>query len=259
MTSLNKNEINLLIDLAKEAGKIAMSHFGSKNLQINRKSDDSPVTNADIEISKFIERNLKKNFPEIDIICEEGQNRKISNNKFWLIDPIDGTKSFARTDPEFTVNIGLVEGNKPIFGIIFAPALPEAPLYYNNENGKTVRLLTGTNHHEILTKKPRNDEQFIIISGSEHNSAELISYIKNNLKSEQNLKIDKVSSSLKFCYIIENKADLYLHFRRSMEWDTAAGQALILGCGGVVMDIDYKKELEYRKENFINHSFLAKI
>ena len=82
MTSLNKNEINLLIDLAKEAGKIAMSHFGSKNLQINRKSDDSPVTNADIEISKFIERNLKKNFPEIDIICEEGQNRKISNNKF---------------------------------------------------------------------------------------------------------------------------------------------------------------------------------
>jgi len=259
MTNLNKNEINLLIDITKEAGKIAMSHFGSKNLQINKKSDDSPVTNADIEISKFIGMNLKKEFPEIDIICEEGQNRKALSKKFWLIDPIDGTKSFAKANPEFTVNIGLIEDNKPIFGIIFAPAITESPLYYNDENGQTIKYLTNQNYHEILTKKSRNDEEFIIISGSEHNSSELTNYITNHLKSEQNLKINKVSSSLKFCYIIENKADLYLHFRRSMEWDTAAGQALILGCGGIVMDIDYKKDLEYRKENFINHSFLAKI
>jgi len=259
MSNLSKNEINLLIDITKEAGKIAMSHFGSKNLQINKKSDDSPVTNADIEISQFIEENIKKNFPEIDIICEEGKNREAASKKFWLIDPIDGTKSFARTDPEFTINIGLINGNKPVFGIIFAPAIKDAPIYYNNENGQTVRFLTNKNHHEVLIKNPRNNQEFIIISGSEHNSDELMNYIKNNLKLEQNLKITKVSSSLKFCHIIENRANLYLHFRRSMEWDTAAGQALILGCKGMVMDLDYKRNLEYRKDNFVNHSFLAKI
>ena len=259
MINLNKNEISLLIDITKEAGKIAMSYFGSKNLQINKKSDDSPVTNADIEISQFIGENLKNNFPETDIICEEGQNRKALTKRFWLIDPIDGTKSFAKTNSEFTINIGLIEDSKPIFGIIFAPAIKESPIYYNNENGQTVRLLNNKNHHEILIKKPRNDREFIVISGSEYNSFELTSYIENNLKSKQNLKINKVSSSLKFCHIIESKADLYLHFRRSMEWDTAAGQALILGCGGTVMDVDYKKNLDYRKENFVNHSFLAKI
>lgn len=259
MINLSKNEINLLIDITRESGKIAMSYFGSKNLQINKKSDDSPVTNADIEISKFIGNNLKKNFPKIDIICEEGQNRKALSNRFWLIDPIDGTKSFARNNPEFTINIGLVENNKPIFGIIFAPAILGSPLYYNNEHGQTVRFLSSKNHHEILTKKPRNDDEFIIISGSEHNSLELTNYITNNLKLKQNLKINKVSSSLKFCYIVENKADLYLHFRKSMEWDTAAGQALILGCNGIVVDLDYKRNLEYRKENFTNHSFLVKI
>jgi 3'(2'), 5'-bisphosphate nucleotidase len=257
MTNLNKAEIEILVNITKDAGKIAMSYFGSKNLQINSKADDSPVTNADIEISGFIDKKLKQYFPKIEIICEEGINRKILGNKFWLVDPIDGTKSFARTSEEFTVNIGLIENNKPIFGIIYAPAMKDTPLYYTNENGQTVKLLVDKNSSEILSKKVSKKEKFIIISGSESDSKDIANYIQNNLKDNKELEVKKVSSSIKFCYIADGKADLYLHFRKSMEWDTAAGQALILGCGGKVVDMDGGRNLEYRKAGFCNHEFLV--
>ncbi len=259
MNFLNQNQIEILKNIAIKSGEMAMESFG-KVLQISKKSDNSLVTKTDIIISKFIGNQLTHYFPDIEIICEEGENRRISKDLFWLVDPIDGTNSFIENNPQFTVNIALIKNNLPIFGVIYAPAMKDAPLYFTDENNRAREILVKKNQQKIIQNNFLNHKSFRIITSKRTADGEVIKFCETEF-SDFNLKnteIIKCASSFKFCQIINDKADFYLHLRRSMEWDIAAGHALLLACGGSVFDFD-KNQITYNKPHFVNPSFFAKI
>ncbi|MFT6106798.1 MAG: 3'(2'), 5'-bisphosphate nucleotidase [Rickettsiales bacterium] len=253
MHILNNYQIKSIVEIALESGKIAMSHFRSKNLKIGHKSDNSPITIADSLVSELIGGYLKKNFPKIPVICEEGENRDFGDGIFWLIDPIDGTRSFAAGNPEFTVNIALIENKKPIFGLIFAPAIENSPFYYTDENQNLIKYCVKNKISKKFEFAAQNNEDLIVVASKRSPDGEIVDWMKSNSYPDPK-KILKVSSSLKFIYLIEEKANFYLHLRRSMEWDIAAGQALILALGGKVLNLD-KSDFLYQKTDLANPPF----
>lgn len=257
---MDKTQIKILIDLALKSGEIAQKYFEQTNLNVDKKSDNSPVTLADKEISQLIHKTLEKEFPNISIICEEAKNRIVTNDKFWLIDPIDGTSEFIKKTQQFTINIALIENKTPVFGLIYAPKIPNAPLYYVNEAKELIRFDVRDNKLTKITKKTPKKIQKIITS-KRCQEEDILKYVKDNFKDDidkANLEVIKLSSSFKFCEIIEGRADLLLNQKPTMEWDTAAGHALILANGGKVISLDNKNELKYNKENFINSGFITK-
>ncbi|MES2677933.1 MAG: 3'(2'),5'-bisphosphate nucleotidase CysQ [Pseudomonadota bacterium] len=263
MNILNQSQIKSIVKIALQAGEIAMSYFGGNDLNIRKKSDDSPLTIADSLISELIFKGLQNIAPEIPVICEEGENRDFGDGTFWLIDPIDGTISFSQNDPQFTINIGLIHNKKPVFGLIFAPAIDGLPFYYTDENQNLMRYFVRDKKEEIFIAKKRIEKDFLVIASKRSPDEDILKYINSELPRhgfEQILKaektIHKVSSSLKFLYLIEGKADLYLHLRRSMEWDIAAGQALLQAAGGKIMNLD-GSEFKYEKDGLVNQPFLA--
>lgn len=287
MNILNQSQIKSIVKIAVQAGEIAMSYFGGNNLNIRKKSDDSPLTIADSLISELIYKGLKNIAPKIPVICEEGENRDFGDGTFWLIDPIDGTISFAQNDPEFTINIALIHNKKPVFGLIFAPAIDGLPFYYTDENGVLIRYFVEEERGEIFVVQKRNEQDFLVVSSKRSSDVDILDYINSHLsachpreggdlevktklgsrlgprfrgddKLGELVTIKKVSSSFKFLYLIEGKADLYLHLRRSMEWDIAAGQALLEAAGGRIINLD-GSEFLYEKVGLVNKPFLASI
>jgi len=258
---LNQSKIKLIIKTALQAGEIAMSYFGGDNLNVKRKSDDSLLTIADSLISELIHNELKKITPDIPVICEEGSDRDFGDGTFWLIDPIDGTVSFANNDPEFTINISLIKDKKPIFGLIFAPAIDGLPFYYTDENQNLVKYSVTENKGKIFIAKKRIEDDFLVIASKRSSDEEILNYLTFRSLAEDKpedklVNIQKISSSLKFLYLIEGRANLYLHLRRSMEWDIAAGQALLEAAGGKIINLD-KSDFKYEKVDLINQPFLA--
>ena len=278
MNILNQKQVKSIVKTALLAGEIAMNYFGSNNLNIKIKDDDSPLTIADSLISDLIYQELKKIAPEIPIICEEGKNRGFGNGTFWLIDPIDGTSSFSTNDPEFTINIALIKNKTPVFGLIFAPAIKDLPIYYTNEKQILVKYFIDEKKEIIADIKKRNEKDLIVIASRRSSDEDIMEYFTNNffkddssknltmmaLRFQDNIKLNKipniykVSSSLKFLYLIEAKTDLYLHLRRSMEWDIAAGHGLLLAAGGRILNLDGSK-FEYEKAELKNKPFLASL
>lgn len=249
--NLSQSQIKSIVKIALKAGKIAMSYFGGSNLNISKKPDNTTLTIADSLISDLIYEGLRKITPKIPIICEEGKNRDSGDGTFWLIDPIDGTSSFADGDPEFTINIALVKNQKPIFGLIFAPAISSLPFYYTDENGQLTRFLVKEKKTQIVKPQKRHEKDFIVIASKRSPNADILNYFK-----DKKIAIYKVSSSLKFIYLIEGKADFYLHLRKSMQWDIAAGQALLEAAGGKVVNLD-GSEFLYKKGDLENKPFMA--
>lgn len=252
---MNKTQIKIITDIVIKAGEIALKYFNKSDLNVERKADNSPVTKADKLISELISNGLKKNFPDIPIICEERKNREINGNKFWLIDPIDGTKSFIKKEKEFTVNIALIEDKKPIFGVIYAPKIIDSPMYYIDENQNLVRFLVNKNLSKTMESDLRIKEENIkIISSHRANDDEIIDYIKKSFHEidPEKVEIIKMSSSFKFCQMIEGKADIFLSLKPTMEWDTAAGHALMLANNKKVFTLSRNRELQYQKDDLVN-------
>jgi 3'(2'), 5'-bisphosphate nucleotidase len=244
---MNKQEfIPALKDIIVKAGEIALD-VRQKNLVVNYKSDHSPVTNADKAVSAFIAQNITQLAPNIALVCEEREIPNIQNaNLFWLIDPIDGTRSFLKNRDSFTVNIALIENNRPILGFIYLPSSHK--LYYTNENDA---LAIEENGKKI---EPRLHDQNGLV-------AVVSSHITNNETEDYLAKYDfdeilSIPSSIKLCMVAEGQADIYPKFSDTMEWDIAAGDALIRAAGGRVTSIE-GDDLLYGKTNFLNHHFLA--
>jgi len=271
---LNQSQIKSIVKIAIGAGKIAMSYFGRNNLMINRKSDNSPFTIADSLISQLIFSHLQKITPNISIICEEGENRDFGDGVFWLIDPIDGTSSFINNNPEFTINIALIQNKKPIFGLIFAPAIEKQPLYYTNIDGSLMQYLVDNKKEKIFVANKQKGRCSTIITSKRSSDRDILDCFASHFYGEnafcdiqikldpsfceQDISILKVSSSLKFLYLIDGKANLYLHLRRSMEWDIAAGQALLLAAGGRIVNFN-GSEFLYQKADLTNQPFIATV
>lgn len=259
-----KSQIEKIVSLAIEAGEIAAQAFRAQNFEVKKKADNSKVTSADIEVSKFLREKLSQEFPQISVICEEGDLREIVGEVFFLIDPIDGTSSFVSGSEEFALNIAIIKNKKPIFGLIYAPLFEGGKIIFSNEKNQVVsRNLQ--DEEKILQPKNIEQEKLRIITSARTKDRDVEKYLQQFLPNfSANFVVEKLSSAIKFFRILENQADLYLHFRPSMEWDTAAGQALVELMGGKVKKLfsnqnqfEIGENLAYEKPLFENQAFIA--
>lgn len=249
--------IDVVKDISIQAGKeiLKIYHDPALSKEIEHKSDNSPLTLADKASNKVIVKSLKENFPDIPILSEEEKRVEYSIRskwkKFWLVDPLDGTKEFIKRNGEFTVNIALIEKGYPTLGIIYAPELNtlfvgdsiNGLAYKINKDGKKTGL--EVNH---------KGADRIAVGSRSHSSQE-----EANLLKQYDVKDTiSVGSSLKFCMVAEGKADIYYRHGPTMEWDTGAGQAIVEAAGGTVTNMVTGKRFDYNKENLLNGSFLVK-
>ncbi len=262
----NLEQSKKIVSIALQAGEIAAIAFKEKKFTVSRKTDTSQVTSADIAVSKFLHKELTREFPKIPVICEEGELRDISGELFFLIDPIDGTSSFISDSPEFAVNIALVQNSTAIFGLIYAPVLDGGKMVFSNHENRVILRHSCGKEEEINSANYDMSSLRIVTSARTKESSinKYIAQIYPNL--QKNFSVERISSAIKFMHLIEGKSNLYLHFRPSMEWDTAAGQALVELINGKVKTLNFNHEeisfgesLNYRKESFTNGGFVATI
>lgn len=243
---ISNQDIEFIKDILYESN--SMARFYQKNdLEVYCKSDNSPVTKADIEISKYLENNLANRFANIEIISEEGDNARPETNLFWLIDPIDGTRNYIRGNKLYTINIGLIDNNKATYGFI---TIPESDRIYYTKNPNKLLIEEKEKQIELCDY---GEELKGILSYEAHKKGEALEVLrKHNIANYQFMPC-----SAKFCLIASGEADLYPRYGETMEWDTAAGSALISASGGKTISIDTGDELSYKKPNLVNGGFLA--
>ena len=253
--SIHKENINKLIEISLKAGEAIMSIY-SDNFEIERKHDQSPVTKADIISDRIILNSLKKLTPNIPTLSEESSkipfSERVKWKEYWLIDPLDGTKEFIKKNGEFTTNIALIRDNKPIFGIIHAPAITETYWGAKEIGAYFLNGDTECNSKKITTNHS-SDSKIKVISSRSHPSSEL-KYLLGRLS---DYDLIGTGSSLKFCKIASGEADCYPRLGPTCEWDTAAGEIIASSAGGIVTDI-MGKDMKYNStKDCLNPSFLV--
>ena len=252
MNKLNIKEIvESLIETFINAGQLSLE-LREKGLTKKIKSDNTPVSNGDLEVNKLIIEKLKTITPSIPIISEETSDNKSTNNlkDFWLVDPIDGTYDYINNLDEFTINAGLIINKEPVAGLIYAPALKRMfysfgpNLSFEISNGKTSKLECSKNF---------NKEKIKFVSYSNKLKPEI-----ENIHKQLGVKeYVRMKSSLKFCVIAAGEYDGYVAEPRACEWDIAAGHAILKHAGGVITDFN-NKEIKYGKKDFRNSSLIIK-
>ena len=267
MTKSHNAMLPLVIRAAREAGQAIMNIYNS-DFHVSFKSDESPITEADKQAHEIIMGLL--NETDIPILSEEGNEIPFDERKewkhYWLIDPLDGTKEFVTGNGEFTVNIALIKKDTPVLGVVYAP-VPDV-LYFATEETGALKLNSFSEFdanvafHEILnqsTRLPltRDTDKFIIVASRSHLNTETSDYIKEIEKKHSNTELLSAGSSLKLCMIAENKADVYPRFGPTMEWDIAAGHAIVKYSGGKVLQAGKNEELRYNKPDLHNPFFVA--
>ncbi len=240
--------LDAICQLAREAGDAIMQVYdGHQPMEVTSKVDDSPVTAADIAAHRVIVGGLQTLTPEIPVLSEEDPPTwaiRQSWDRYWLVDPLDGTKEFIKRNGEFTVNIALIENGKPVLGVVYAPVLK---VMYSAAEGKAWKD-DGGHHQQIQVRDAR--PPLVVVSRS-HADDELKEYLQQ-LGEHQTTAI---GSSLKFCLVAEGKAQLYPRFGPTNVWDTAAGPAVAVAAGAHVHDWQ-GRTLDYTpRESFLNPGF----
>ena len=246
-----KNIVLSLNDHFVYAGEQSLK-LRDKGLIETIKSDNTPVTNGDLEVNKIITNKIKKLTSEIPIVSEESslnkENRSL--NTFWLIDPIDGTYDYIHNKDEFTINAALIIDKKPELGIIYAPA--KKRLFYTY--GKNMSFEKTKNKEKILNCKKITKEGVVKAVSYSDNLKPIIQEFDKKFKVT---KYNKMKSSFKFCVIATGEFDLYIAEPRASEWDIAAGHAILQNAGGLVTDFD-GNEILYGKKDFKNPSLIIR-
>ncbi|ANT50616.1 3'(2'),5'-bisphosphate nucleotidase CysQ [Mesorhizobium amorphae] len=247
--------------LALEAGREVMRVF-HEGCAVDRKSDSSPVTEADRESEKIILAGLRAAFPEIPCVAEEEASAGVMpsdlGDAFFLIDPLDGTKEFVNRRTDFTVNIALVRHGVPEVGVVFAPCTGR---FFSGRPGRA-ETIEVDGDFRIVGRRPISArvvaEPPAVVASRSHNTPETDAFIRDLGAAE----IVSVGSSLKFCLVAAAEADIYPRFGRTMEWDTAAGDAVLRAAGGVTRTLDgkplaYGKRKQADDADFANPHFIA--
>lgn len=244
-------------ELAFQAGREIMRIYDADDFDVRSKSDDSPLTAADLASDKVITEGLAKAFPDILCVTEEqSETHDRTADRFLIIDPLDGTKEFVNRRGDFTVNIALVENGVPTRGIVYAPA--KGRLFMTDADGRSVEEIDPTDATEIgqfthLEVSVPDNDALLVVASKSHRDQATDDYIgKYSVKDSRS-----AGSSLKFCLVATGEADIYPRLGRTMEWDTAAGQAVLAGAGGKVVRFDNHEPLVYGKPGYENPFFIA--
>ena len=251
---MQSKEINIedIKSIAIKAGDIIMEIY-KKDFSIDYKDDKSPLTQADLKSNELICSELNRLYPNIPIMSEENKQIPYEERKDWeyyfCIDPIDGTKEFIKKNDEFTVNIALIKNNTPIMGVVYAPALNE--LYWADginsyKNNEKLPL--------FINKNPK--ENLFVVASKSHLSVETQEFI-DKLDSKNIEQISK-GSSLKLCMVAEGIAHIYPRLAPTMEWDTAAADAIVRCAGKMTYQYENNKPMVYNKEDLLNPWFVVR-
>jgi len=240
-------------NIALIAGKAIMGIY-NKDFSVEYKEDNSPLTEADIKANEIICSALDKLYPNIPIMSEENQQTKYEVRKswdyYWCIDPIDGTKEFIKKNGEFTVNIALIHNNIPVLGVVYAPAVDKIYIAKKDEGA----FLNG--ERLPLTVNDNKKEKLYVVASKSHLSKETQEFI-DNLDTKEIEQVSK-GSSLKLCMVATGEADIYPRLAPTMEWDTAAADAIVRESGKMTYDYNTNKPLNYNKKNLLNAWFVVK-
>jgi len=263
MLQLTKIAISAAIEGAREILKV----YVKDDFNVLLKSDESPLTEADLKSNAVIEAALSET--EIPILSEEDEEIAFIDRKnwkqLWIVDPLDGTKEFVKRNGEFTVNIALAENTYPIMGVIFAPYL--GCLYWGDESGAFKSQLPSDwlnrstdslfAHLEIVNLPGILPEIRTMVASKSHFTAETGNYIELLKEKENEIELVSKGSALKMCLVAEGLAHLYPRLGPTMEWDTAAGQAIIEAAGGQLYDWSTKERMRYNRPDLRNGWFLC--
>ncbi len=251
------------------AGDQILDIYNSEDFNVEYKEDKSPLTQADKNAHNEIVKYLNKT--GIPVLSEEGKHLSYDERKkweyLWVVDPLDGTKEFIKQNGEFTVNIALVQNGVTLIGVIYAPVLKS--LYFNDFSGDAFWVdfnFSGRDADELLEyvqnkkiKIPlKTKREFSVVASRSHLSDETKLFIEKLKEKYKNIEITSIGSSLKLCLLAAGQADIYPRFAPTMEWDIAAGHAILKATGGNVLNNETGQELEYNKENLLNPWFIAK-
>jgi 3'(2'), 5'-bisphosphate nucleotidase len=242
-----------IVALADRAGAVILEHYHGE-VAVRAKADASPVTAADEAAEAVILAGLAELTPDIPVVAEEtvaaGRVPEIGDGPFWLVDPLDGTKEFLSKNGEFTVNIALIEGREPVLGAVLAPA---RGLAWRGLRGKGAVARDADGRTRAIAVRKAPPGELVAIASRSHRDPETQAFLDRAGVSQ----CISAGSSLKFCLVAEGKADLYPRFGRTMEWDVAAGHAVLAAAGGRVTTKDGAPFL-YRKPGFENPAFIAR-
>ena len=249
----NNIKLEDIKDIALQASEAIMKIY-KKDFKIEYKDDTSPLTEADLKANEIICKSLEELYPNIPIMSEENKQTAYELRKnweyYWCIDPIDGTKEFIKKNDEFTVNIALIYKNTPVLGVVYAPAIDEMYSAKQGEgaykNEEKLPLQVNTNPKERL---------FVVASKS-HLSKETQEFI-DALDTKEIEQVSK-GSSLKLCMVASGEADIYPRLAPTMEWDTAAADAVVRETGKMTYNYENKESLSYNKRNLLNPWFIVK-
>lgn len=256
-----------------EAGKEILKIYDTA-FEVEYKEDDTPLTKADQNASEKIIALLKDT--NIPVLSEEGEHFTYENRKnlteLWIVDPLDGTKEFVKRNGEFTVNIALVKNGKPLIGVIYSPVFKD--LYFAAEGIGSFKI----NRHDFIPilnelksftlerlislakKLPLQSypQVYTIVASRSHLSAEIYAYIEEKKTAHNNVNIVNTGSSIKMCWVAEGLANEYPRFGPTMEWDTAAGQAILENANCELVDSETLKPVKYNRPELRNKSFIAR-
>jgi 3'(2'), 5'-bisphosphate nucleotidase len=244
--------VEAVLEIATAAGDAIMDVYG-QDFAIELKDDRSPLTEADRRAHRIIVDGLGRLSPTLPVLSEESATeafeRRRQWSRFWLVDPLDGTKEFIKRNGEFTVNIALIAQHKPVLGVVVAPALSVA---YAGVVGVGALRRVGSESTPIRVRRPAADPLRVVGSRS-HTSPELAAFLETIGPHE----IKPMGSSLKICLVAAGEADLYPRLGPTSEWDTAAAEAILISAGGSMMDLTGKPLAYNARESVLNPHFLA--
>ncbi|WP_425935610.1 3'(2'),5'-bisphosphate nucleotidase CysQ [Aeromonas rivipollensis] len=245
--------ISELEPIARAAGDAILTIY-RQPFAVEYKQDESPLTAADQGAHEVIVQALARLTPDIPVLSEESDaetmQARLGWSRYWLVDPLDGTKEFVSRNGEFTVNIALIDHGRPVWGLVYAPVLDK--LWYGGKGIGAWRVADGT--HEAIQTRPHGDgEAWRVVGSRNHLSQETLDY----LVPFGEIELVSMGSSLKFCIIAEGGAELYPRLAPTCEWDTAAAQAVLEGAGGSVTQLD-GSSLAYNKPDILNPWFVAR-
>jgi len=258
--------LHTAIIAALEASKAILDIYHSGAFDIEIKGDNSPLTRADTASHNIIMSYLEAT--DIPVLSEEGRDIPYQERKdwkqLWIVDPIDGTKEFIKRNGEFTVNIALIENQRPVIGVIFVPVTGE--LYFSSKELGAFKVAVNLEDYDVdalLSKNnklplQREDNTFTIVASRSHMSAETGEYVQQMRDVHGEINLISKGSSLKLCMVAEGTANCYPRFAPTMEWDTAAGQAICEHAGFEVIDLGTKGNMLYNREELLNNWFLVK-
>lgn len=242
--------------LARKAATAILDVYGKDDFAVQYKDDASPLTEADLESHRILTAGLERLQPQLPVLSEENAAQihyrtRRAWDRYWLVDPLDGTREFLKRNGEFTVNIALIEFGRPVIGVVHVPVSGKsyigrmeahAELRRNTNQSRAIRVSGGSSGRRLR-----------IVGSRSHGGGELDGFARTLGKHE----FLAIGSSLKFCLVAEGRADAYLRLRPTSEWDTAAGHAVLAAAGGTVTDLDGLPLRYNARESLINPSFLA--